>query len=400
MPTISKYISCLQESFIIQNTVTKKRIEEFDIVKGIAILYVCMRHLCELTGVNVYGEGFYAIFNSCTECIIFLFIFISGYVYKSKGGIVVDIKNKTKQLLVPYLLYTAFFTVTYFIKYILIDKMDIGLFLRNTISNFLAYPNLDIPALGSGPNIMRYAVVPYWYVAEIFTAFLLFIIVYKLIEKKSVYVRMVAAVVLLSFSRLLVYLDERSLLENTFAADTSYFFVLINIVGFAGILMIGTILRHYKLFDIEAYSKRVTGIMFAFCLVYTVIQIAFNDGQYALQFGQWGQYGVKSTVITTIAGFALTYTLIYISYYLKRIIGLKKVLSFLGAHTLDILMLHFGIGELICMIFGFWYPIYDISEYPADDFAWWHLVIVVALTAVCIGIFFAMKNKLKQKKQC
>lgn len=28
---------------------TKKRIEELDIVKGIAIIYVFMRHLCELT---------------------------------------------------------------------------------------------------------------------------------------------------------------------------------------------------------------------------------------------------------------------------------------------------------------------------------------------------------------
>ena len=227
-------------------TKTKKRIEELDIVKGIAIIYVFMRHVCELVGVNTYGHGFYLLFDRCTESVMFLFVLLSGYVFKSKGSIGLDIKNKCKQLLIPYLEFSAFFTVTYFIRYVLLSDMSLGLFLRNTISNLIANPNLDIPALGTGNNVMSYAFVPYWYIAEIFMAFLLFIVINKFTEKKSICVKSVTTVGLLCISALLMYLDARDLLENTFASRASYFSVGMNIAGFAGLLLLGTILKQMK----------------------------------------------------------------------------------------------------------------------------------------------------------
>jgi len=374
----------------------KKRIDELDIVKGIAIIYVCICHFNELTGVNIYGAAFDHSLRSCGECVMFLFIFMSGYVFKSKGSIWIDIKNKVKQLLVPYIKFSAFFTVTYFIRYVLIDNMNIRLFIRNTICNFFAFKFLDIPNLGSGTNIMKYAFVPYWYINEILTAFILFIVIYKFVEKKNVYIKMVAAAVLLATAAFLMYLDLGGLLENTYASQVSYFTIPINITGFAGLLMIGTLLRHYNIFDIEAYSKRFTSILFTTCLICTIIHSALHNNSYALMYGKWGQYGALSVLITTIAGLALTYSLIYISYYLKRIKLIKKSLSFLGANTLDILMLHFGIAELICMILGFWYPIYDIDMYPPEVFAWWHFVIIVILTSLCISIYFLIKQKPKK----
>lgn len=374
----------------------KKRIDELDIVKGIGIIYVFMRHLCELTGVSTYGEGFYSVFNSCTEAVMFMFVFLSGYVFKSRGSIGLDIKNKVKQLLVPYLMYCSFFTMTYLIRYVLLGDMKLGLFVRNVLSNFLAKPNLDIPALASGSNVMRYAVVPYWYIAEIFMAFMLFIVISKMIEKRKIYAKMISTVCLLACSSLLMYMDVRGILVDTFTSQVSYFTVVINIVGFAGLLMLGTIMREFQIFDMEARSDRFNRIMFAVCFIYTAIQIALYHNQYALQFGKWGQDGIWSVRITTLVGFALTYSLIFISYYLKRIHPLKRALSFLGANTLDILLLHFGIGELICMLFGFWVPIYDIA-YPAEIFAWWHLVLVVVLTAVLVLGYINLKIRRKKK---
>jgi len=328
---------------------------------------------------------------------MFLFIFLSGYVFKSKSSIGIDIKNKAKQLLIPYLKFSAFFTVLYFIRYVLIAKMDLRLFAVNTVSNFFACQFIDIPALGSKSNVMKYAFIPYWYIVELFMAFMVFIVVNKLVEKRTIYMKMVAAAVLLAVSGLLMYLDVGGLLESTFSLQVSYFTVPVNITGFAGLLMIGTILRHYKLFDIEAHSKRFTCILFAVCLVCTVIQFALYDNRYALQYGKWGQNGIWSIFITTFTGFALTYSLVVISHYIERITPIKRSLSFLGANTLDILMLHFGIGEWICMIFGFWYPVYDISVYPPEGFAWWHLVIVVILTAGSIGGVFIIKQKIKNR---
>lgn len=375
----------------------KKRIEELDIIKGIAIIYVFMRHLCELTGVNAYAPDFYKIFDSYTECFMFLFVLLSGYVFKSKGSIRLDIKNKVKQLLIPYLKFSAFFTATYFIRYVLLSDMKIGLFLRNTLSNLLAYPNLDIPALGTGINVMTYAFVPYWYIAEIFMAFILFIFINRLIEKRIVYVRIIIAALLLCASTFIMYVDLRGLQVNTFASKASYFTIVPNIVGFCAILIIGTILRHYKLLDMEAHSRRFTIILFIVCFIQLSVQIALYDNQYALQYGKWGWAGLWSVRMTTLTGFTLTYCLTFIAYFLKRIRFLKVALTYIGRKTLDILMLHFGIAELVCMIFGFWYPVYHIEAYPIENFAWWHLGITVLLTALCIAAYFAVKERIKKQ---
>lgn len=365
-------------------------------VKGLGIIYVFFRHLSELTGVHVYGPAVYSLFNCGTEALMFLFVLLSGYVYKSKGSIGADIRNKFKQLMIPYLIYVSFFNVTYFIRYILLGDMSFGLFLRNMISNYLAKPNLDIPVLGSGANIMRYAVVPFWYIAEIFMAFLLFIVVSDCLKDKGVKAKAAAAAALLAASSLLMHLDLRGLLAGTFASRTSYFFVVINIVGFSGLLMIGTILHQYKIFDIDAHSKRFTGILFAVCMIRLLIQAVRYSNSYALQYGKWGQYGIWSVAVVTLTGFALTYSLIYISYYLKRIRPLKAALSFLGANTMDILLLHLGIGELLCMIFGFWVPIFDVP-YPEELFAWWHFGLVSVLTAgIVIGYLLVKKQRKKR----
>lgn len=378
---------------------TKRRIDELDMIKGIAIIYVFMRHLCELTGVNTYGPVFFSFFNRYTEAVMFLFVLLSGYVFKSKGNIHLDIKNKVNQLLIPYIKFSIFFTITYFIRYVLFSDMPVGLFIRNTLSNFLAYPNLDIPALGTGANIMTYAFVPYWYVAEIFVAFLIFIVINKIIENKKMYIKIITAIILLCISVVLMYIDIRDLLIHTFASKASYFTIFMNTIGFAGVLLIGTIMRHYKLLDIEAHSKLFTRILFVVCLIQLSIQMALYNNQYALQYGKWGGNGLWSVRITTVTGFTLTYCLTFISYYLKKISFLKKSLSIIGARTLDILLLHFGIGELICMIFGFWYPVYQIDMYPKNSFAWWHLALVVVLTALCISLFIIAKEKYKNRSR-
>lgn len=373
-----------------------KRIAELDMVKGIGIVYVFFRHLCELTGVHVYGEGVYSIFNSCTECFMFLFVFLSGYVFKSKGSISLDIKNKFKQLIIPYLLYTSFFSCTYFIHYVLLGNMSVSAFATRTLSNFLANPSFDFVQWSLYTNEMKYAFVPYWYIAEVFTAFVVFIIVYNWFVEKKAYSKRSAVTALFALTSLLMYLDLRGIVANTFGSGVSYFTVGPNIVGFAALLFIGNILHDLKAFDIDAYPKSRTLFIFVVCALITVVQLALYNNQYALQYAKWGQSGIMSVRITTIAAFALTYSLIYLCFYLKQIDFVKNGLAYLGANTLDILLLHFGIAELICMVFGFWYPVYDIEKYPQEGFAWWHFYIVVALTALLIAIYLGSKKALRR----
>ena len=371
----------------------KKRIVELDMVKGIGIIYVFLRHLCELTGVSSYGGDFYAIFDSCTECMMFLFVFLSGYVYKPKASIREDIGNKVRQLLIPYVKYIALFSCIYFVIYVLNGDMSLAMFGTYTLSNFLGNPGFDYLQWTTYVNPIRYAFVPFWYIAEIFSAFMLFILVFRLVADKGLMGKGIAAVILLVLTSLLMYLDPRGLIVNTFVSGVSYFTVGPNILGFAALLLIGHMLREVKAFDLDSYSQKTVKIILAGSLVIVLAFFAFHDNPYALQYAHWGSFGIRSVRMATVSALAITYLMVYLCYYMKRADALRSCLAFLGANTLDILLLHFGIGELITMAFGFWYPVYDIPCYPADGFAWWHFHLVVILTAIIIGIYFVIKKR-------
>lgn len=246
-----------------------KRIDEIDMVKGTGIVYIFLRHLADLTGVYACGGKVYAVFDSCTECVVFLFVFLSGYFFKSKGFVKLDIRNKFKQLMVPYLMYCSFFSLTYFIRYVLLGEMSIFVFLTYTLSNFLANPGFNYIQWTPFTdymryNYMRYAFIPYWYIAEIFGAFIVFIIVYRLLDGRRVIVKSCAAVGLLALASLLMYLDIRGLLANTYASGVSYFTVGPNLIGFAGLLLTGNILKELKAFNIEAHDKKLVRVFLPF----------------------------------------------------------------------------------------------------------------------------------------
>ena len=371
----------------------KKRIVELDMVKGIGIIYVFLRHLCELTGVNTYGGGVYFLFDSCTECMMFLFVFLSGYVYKPKPSIGEDIKNKVRQLLIPYVKYISFFSCIYFFVYVLQGDMSLAMFGTYTISNFLGNPGFDYLQWTTYVNPIKYAFVPFWYIAEIFSAFTLFILVFRMVKDKGLQGKGIAAIMLLVLTSLLMYFDLRGIIANTFVSGVSYFTVCPNITGFAALLLIGHILHEVRAFDLEFYSKKNVMITLAISLFIMIAFFAFHDNPYALQYAHWGSFGIRSVYMATVSALALTYMLINICYYLKHLERIRTCLTYIGANTLDILLLHFGIGELITMAFGFWYPVYDIPCYPADGFAWWHFHLVVVLTAIIIGIYFAIKKR-------
>lgn len=71
------------------------RNEEIDIMKGIAILSVVLFHSTPFRGVSLY--------------MLPLFFLIAGYLMTDKTNIYVFLVNKTKRLLIPYLVWGCFF---------------------------------------------------------------------------------------------------------------------------------------------------------------------------------------------------------------------------------------------------------------------------------------------------
>ncbi len=78
----------------------KIRLDEFDILKGIAMLSVIVSH--------IYFEAFFSLYH------IPLFFFVSGYFFKQKNPIDL-LKSNCQQLLLPYIKVGSIILLCYFL---------------------------------------------------------------------------------------------------------------------------------------------------------------------------------------------------------------------------------------------------------------------------------------------
>lgn len=376
----------------------KKRIEELDMVKGIAIVLVFFRHINEMTGISNLGNFYTRIFSTFFELFMLLFFFCSGYVFSTKGTVLQNIRKKAKQLLLPILKYGLFFTALYFLRYIVVEKRTLLWFADNTLTNFAGLLNWNIRLGEVVPNQMKYAFVAYWFLFQLFAAFCLVIPIRKLTEGKHISVRIVSAVILMGVAMLLNQFDIQNTLATTFNSGVPYIFVLINIFGFASVLMIGNLMKEIGFFDLDAQPKVSTFVTALVCLAVSVVLFAtFKDTGYALQYGKWGEYGCLSIPVTAVGGLALTYFLIFCMHYVKKLAVVKKALCFLGENSLYILLLHVGVAEVICWIGGFWYDIYS-EPFPMEKLSFVNYAITILGTAIVIAGFFTVRHFMKRKK--
>lgn len=380
------------------NALKKKRIDEFDMVKGLAILFVCFRHINEITGASaLYSPALSRLF-SFFESFMILFFIISGYVYTAKGTVWQDICKKAKQLILPLLKFGLLFTAVYFLRYVIIDKKPLLWFADNTLTNFLGLTNWNIRLGQALPNQMLYAFAPYWFLVELFMAFCIFIPVMRLTEKKHVSVKIIAAALLMGASMLLNYFDVQHTVKNTYNSEISFFIILINMFGFASVLMLGNILKEINIFNLDAHSPVFNiGCAVACFIADSIFVVLYANHGYCLQYGGWGPYGCFSIPVTILDGFMLTYFLIFITHYAKKLAVVKKALSFLGQNSLYVLLLHFGVAECICWIGGFWNDVYH-EAYPVEKFSMVNWGITVLGTAIVLAAYFSVK-KLIQKKR-
>lgn len=380
------------------NPLTRKRLDELDIIKGIAIVFVVLRHLNEITGASaVYTdaeERLYLFFESN----MILFFLCSGYVYRSKGTVMQEIVNRAKQLLFPILKFGLAATAVYFLRYVIIEHKPLIWFADNTVTNFLGLTNWNVRLGEAHPNQMEYAFVAFWFLWEMFSAFCVFAPIKRLTDKRGLPVRTAAAVGLMGIAMVLNFLDPQNTVANTYNSSVPFFFVLINVFGFASVLMLGSILKEINAFDLDAVPAKVKFSLAAVCFVVDSILVLLYQNGYALQYGKWGPYGAFSIPITILDGLMLTYFLVFLAHYMKRVSILKNIYCFLGQNSLYILLLHIGIAECICWIGGFWHDVYA-NPFPVEDFQainWW---ITILGTAAVLAAYLTVRDWFQRMSQ-
>lgn len=375
-----------------------KRIPELDMVKGLLIISVMMKHLNEILGLSASHPFVDSLFAWMMELFMIVFFILSGYVYTPKGSIGQQILKRLKQIFIPLLIYSTFNFAVYFVRYILIEHVSFDWFIQKVGLGFLGFTNRSFFCPPEdGPNLLNYGFVPFWFVHQLIPSFILFIIIRTLTDKRSFALRCVIATILITATVILSELDPQHTIRDTYNSYVPFSFVLINIIGFTGVMMIGNLLKEKNILDISSQSKVVSIAMFIFAAtVFITTDLDYNPAGYALQYGRWGQYGAQSVIGVTIDGVFVTYFLVFIQHYVKRFKPLQKILLFFGQNSLTFLMTHLIIGETLCYIGGFWYPVYS-SPYPVEKFSYLKWAIVIAITfTICIS-YILLKNLIKSK---
>ena len=219
----------------------KKRIEYIDVYRGIGIILMIMGHIYFGKLFDIFIHAFH----------IPMFFIISGYLFSTKN---VDFKEfimkKSKQLLVPYIVFGVF----HLIIYILMNLNSIDNITSRTFALFFM-PTNSMPISGA-----------LWFLLSLFFADIMYYFIIKINNK---IVRTIISLVISSIGILI-----------------SYFFRLpygMDVAMVAVFLMnIGSYIKEYKdkIFNINIFIMILLGILDV-VLIYTNGMVGFKSGIYS-----------------------------------------------------------------------------------------------------------------------
>lgn len=375
-------------------TPQKKRIVELDMIKGIAIIFIMLRHISEFAG---FTFAVSSCFYYLGECLMVLFFIASGYVYRQKEGTKNTIIKRAKGLLVP--LFWALFIITglYFVRWVLIERQSLEWFFQKSICNWLGLGYYDIIKQMPLPNDMGYGMTTFWFIYEFFAAFCLFVPLFSLVVNRGLIAKFVLFCSLLALCAFCVFYDPQGTIADNYKSPVPFILVIINIFGISALLVLGAILKELNAFNLseQKSSFRLTLALFSFAIVALILS-DYDASFYAFQYGAWGQYGVASVFITTLGGLALSYFLLFCAFYIRRIVLFEKLLIFFGKNTLDLFLWHVIVVESICYIGGFWYPVYS-KPYDISNFSYFNYAITLLLTFGLCSFYIWFKNRKHQQ---
>ena len=370
----------------------KKRIVELDMVKGFAIASVFFRHMGGITGLNKYGSVYPALFTKNTEALMAIFLLISGYVFSGKGTLGEQYKKSVLRLIKSYLIYVTAVVAVYFVAYVIPGSMSVTRFFQNAITDYAAAGPWNLFA-ETERNILYYGVIPFWYIAQLIVGMCLFIPLNRFVSERPSYVRYCCIAVLLMIGMAFFALDLQGMMAKPFSGHYTYFFVLPNVFAICGILMLGNALRDVSFYDIDGQSKGFVITAGAVGLAVSVFGILTCDNFSAVQLGKWGAFGAWSIPVTAFVGVGESYLLVLVFRLLRRLPPVEKAMSFLGRNSLEILMTHFLVGDVLTLVFGRWH---DYLEYgfPEADYSTGYALLITALTALIVLLFVFIKGKI------
>lgn len=375
-----------------------KKIEEISLMKGIGILFVVLLHMTGITGLLGCFERVQNAANTRTTLVMMMFFIVSGYTISVKNeSIFKTICKKVKAILLPYYKFAIVIILVDAVIFLGIDGKSMGWFADGLVGILFQYQSFHwFDTTIQGVHPMFYGVLVGWYLFQYAVAIVVFMpLLYWVNDKNKMY-KLVLVIALLTLGAVFYMLDLQGL-NGEFFPPVCKIFVLPNIPGVAGLLMIGSFFRSLLLLDIDSYSKSKKIIFGVICLAIIVVKRLLDDHIYDFPIGKWGSLGPFGYYVGTMCGVALVILLAIICNWLKRWNIVKKALLFVGDNTMDILVMHLFCGFVVARICGFWFnylsepnPINDISTMVINT-----VILLVSVLGICCGkIFYISKKRL------
>ena len=334
----------------------KKKIEEIDMIKGISILGVVCIHLLSISGLKQFcGVGIKIDLSLCAPLMVLFFI-LSGYLkfnkIQSPGEYLL---KRMKRIFVPYYVMAVILLIVYAIIYLMIEKRSLGWYIDGAIGILLQYQSFHwLDTSVTGIHSMYYGAIVGWFLFQMAVAEVIYVpLSYKIKDKRPA-LKLILALVLLLLGAMLYLLDLQGLNEQPISSILIPF-VLPNMPGEAGLMLLGEYLATREFFDFDNYSRDRKIISGVVSLTLIVVLMSTDYYKYQFPFGIWGAFGPFSFLTETLYGLALIIFLGILCTIIKRSTPVKRALSQLGRISMSILVTHYFLAFLTAYICGFWY---------------------------------------------
>ncbi len=355
----------------------KKRIEELDIVKGFAILFVLLIHIVPFDGISHY------LFNAFGEGTIFVFFVVSGYTYRSgKGKPLKVLLIRFKQLLVPYFLYALILGILQ----MMIERVSLPDFGYGFLCFLLTKPTMEFFALGEyAPSVFSIIVSPYWFLRMMLMSSTIFFFV---VDWSIAHLRRFIVVEAALFGVSAVLLETiRVLPFNLQIAPV-----------FAAAMLLGAFLGKNQILSQNLWDRKLFLVIFTVSLIVMFTVAAFyTEGGMAGATGYFGSRGALSELWYIIISFANTAFVLGISAALVRL-GRYKALTYIGRNSLYFFMLHLFFAHNIHLFSGLYCKIDDWAEEQLYPGALGESLVVLILTILLVLVYIKIRDSFVRLK--
>ncbi len=346
------------------------RLKTIDMLKGIAIFGLVMIHFVFVTSGTGEDSKPSPLFEF-VYCYLFMFFVISGYFYRPERGFCNNVKKRISQILVVYVACTVLLTAVMFV-YLSMTGYDLNIAdLPEVIWKCL----IGKTAFNQyGTAVSMYGVFEigqgYYYLEIMMVGFIIFYAVadwaLKDVKRTAFTIFILATVTCL--------LVEVVAVKLPFYAESGPLA--------AALMLIGAVLGKYKVVEFveNGWRTKRYWIIFAAMLAVGIVFAVFFPTGLRFNLSRYGAYGGWSAYTFLILACSCGYVLVVMSFLLSRISGLSTVFTFLGEHTLTILVMHTFYGKLLVSPFYTFNLVNYTPVLPmAQGFA-------VALTAIVLSI--------------